>query len=148
MLHYFPCVAQVFTKYRLSFKLSECNLFKDRVEYVGHDLTTEGNCPVVSKFFLQKDWSLSPHGKSLLLFIRICCFYNRYYPWFETNINPLRKLQRNYHRKNIPMMGWTPAFIKIVCDYKIHLVTSPLLLPFDSTRPIFLKTYCSAGGMG
>ena len=28
LLHYFPCVSQVFTKYRLSFKLSKCNLFQ------------------------------------------------------------------------------------------------------------------------
>ena len=40
LLHYFSCVAQVFTKYHLSFKLTTCDLFKLRVEFVGHDLTT------------------------------------------------------------------------------------------------------------
>ena len=38
LLHYFSCVAQVFTKYRLSFKMSKCDFFLPRVEYVGHDL--------------------------------------------------------------------------------------------------------------
>ena len=56
LLHYFSCVAQVFTKYRFSFKLIKCNFFLLRVEYVGHDLTVSGNCPAQSKFKLIKDW--------------------------------------------------------------------------------------------
>ena len=41
--HYFSCVARVFTKYRLSFKLSKYDFFLSPVEYVGHDLTVDGN---------------------------------------------------------------------------------------------------------
>ena len=52
LLHYFSCIAQVFTKFRLSFKLSKYDFLKDRVECVGHDLTTNGNCPAASKFSL------------------------------------------------------------------------------------------------
>ena len=55
LLHYFYCVVQVFTKFRLSFKLSKCDFLKDRVVYVGHDLTTNGNCPAASKFSLLQD---------------------------------------------------------------------------------------------
>ena len=51
-LHYFSCVAQAFTKFRLSFKLSKYDFLKDRVEYIGNDLTANGNCPAVSKFSL------------------------------------------------------------------------------------------------
>ena len=60
LLHYFSCVAQVFTKFRLSFKLGKCDFLKDRVEYVGHDLTANGNCPAASKFSLLQDWPLPP----------------------------------------------------------------------------------------
>ena len=55
LLHYFSCVAQVFTKFRLSFKLGKCDFLKQRVEYVGHDLTANGNCPAASKFSLLHD---------------------------------------------------------------------------------------------
>ena len=51
-LRCFSCIAQVFTKYCLSFKLTKCDFFKPRVEFVGHDLTTYGNCPTESKFDL------------------------------------------------------------------------------------------------
>ena len=39
-LHYFPCVTQVFTKYRLSFKLAKYDFFKPRVKFRGHEQTT------------------------------------------------------------------------------------------------------------
>ena len=41
LLHYFSYVTQVFTRFLLSFKISKCDFFKDRVEYVGHDLIGE-----------------------------------------------------------------------------------------------------------
>ena len=93
LLHYCSCVEQVFTKYRLFFQLTECEIFKQRVEFVGHGLTTHGNCPAACKFDLIKDWPLPPHGISLLSFIGLCSFYRRYCPWFETHIKPLRTLQ-------------------------------------------------------
>ena len=118
------------------------------MEYVGHDLTAEGNCPAQSKLSLIQDWPLPPRGISLLSFVGLCCFYNKYCPWFETNIKPLRRFQRAYHRKDIPIMGWTPSLIKLFCNCKTYLVTSQYLLRFDSSRPTFLKTDWSAGGMG
>ena len=84
LLHYFSCVAQVFTKNRLSFKLSKCDFLKDRVEYVGHDLTANGNCPAAQA------WPLLPHGISLLSFIGLCCFYNN--PSGSCNANIIEKL--------------------------------------------------------
>ena len=116
------------------------------MEYVVHDLTAEGNHPL--KFSLIQDWSLLPHSRFLLSFIGLRYFYNMYRPWFETNIKPLQKLQRNYHRKNFPMIGWTPSLIKCICDCKNHLVTHSHLLRFDSIRPKFLEIDWSIGGMG
>ena len=92
LIHYFSCVTQVFTKYLLHFKLKKCEFLKPRVEFVGHNLTTYGNCPAASKFDLIKHWPLPPHAISLLSFIGLCSFYSRYHPWFETNVKPLRKL--------------------------------------------------------
>ena len=99
LLYYFSCVARVFTKHQLSFKLSKLDYLKDRVEYVGYDLTSNGNCPARSKFSLIQDWIFFPHGISLH---RVMLFYHNYCPWFETNSKPLRKIQRSYHPNNIP----------------------------------------------
>ena len=45
-------------------------------------------------------------------------------------------------------MSWTSSLINLFCSCKSNLVTSPLLLRFDSSRPTFLKTDWSAGRMG
>jgi hypothetical protein len=50
LLAYLECVLKVCQKYRLSLKLSKCDFLKERVKYVGHDLTSHGNCPSTSKF--------------------------------------------------------------------------------------------------
>ena len=45
-------------------------------------------------------------------------------------------------------MGWTPSLVHLFCDCKSNLMTSPLLLRYDTSRQTFLKTDCSTGGMG
>ena len=105
ILRYFSCVAQEFIKYRLSFKLRKRDFFKPRVEYIGHYFTTDGNCPVVSKLFSFQDRPLPPHVIFLLSFIGLCWFYYRYCSWSETNIRSLRKLQRTYNLKDVPIFG-------------------------------------------
>ena len=47
---------------------------------------------------------------SLACFV-LFCFYRIYFPWFETNMEPLWKLQRDFYRKNITIMIWTPSLI-------------------------------------
>ena len=45
-------------------------------------------------------------------------------------------------------MSLIPSLIKFFCSCKSNLVTSHLLLRYDSSRPRFLKTDWSADGMG
>ena len=94
------------------------------MEYVGHDLNANGNYTVRPKFSLIQDWPLiPPHKISLLSYIVLCCFYNKYCTWLQTNVKLLRKLQRAYHRKDMPIMGWTPSLIKLFVIVK--LIFSP-----------------------
>jgi hypothetical protein len=55
LLNYLECILFVCQKYRLSLKLSKCDFLKERVEHVGHDLTSEGNFPLQSKFNMITD---------------------------------------------------------------------------------------------
>jgi hypothetical protein len=70
----FECICIVFLKYSVSFCLDKCEFFKDIFEYVGHDITSEGNCPTQSKYDLIQDWPRPTTAKSLLLFISLCSF--------------------------------------------------------------------------
>jgi hypothetical protein len=108
LLCYFECVCETFLKYCVTFQLKKCEFLTDRFEYVGHDITPDGNCPAESKFNLITDWPLPVTGQSLLSFIGLLTFYNIFCPWFEIRLKPLRSLERQYHRKAIPKSQWTP----------------------------------------
>jgi hypothetical protein len=102
LLLLFDCVCDVFLKYRVTFQLKKCEFLTDRIEYVGHDITSSGNCPAESKFDLIKDWPLQLNGPSLGSFIGLLTFYNIYCPFFEIRVKPLCLLERQHHRKPIP----------------------------------------------
>jgi hypothetical protein len=55
LIMFFESICKIFQKYRVSFQLKKCEFFKDRIEYVGHDLRPTGNSPAASKFDLIND---------------------------------------------------------------------------------------------
>ena len=69
----------VSSKYRSSFKLTKCDIFKPCVEFFGNDLSTYRNFPTESQFDLIKHWTFPLHVISLLSFIGLCGFYCRYF---------------------------------------------------------------------
>jgi hypothetical protein len=48
VLNYLNCICQIFVKYQVSLKLPKRDFLKRRFEYVGHDITADGNCPAES----------------------------------------------------------------------------------------------------
>ena len=115
---------------------------------MGHDLTSSGNCPAQSKFDLIKNWPLQSWGPSLHSFIGLLNFYHNYVPYFEITLKPLRTLERQYRRKEIPKEAWTYELASLFHDLKQLILDSPLLARYDPSKPTFLKTDWSAHGMG
>ena len=93
---YLVCICAVFRKYRVSFRLDKCDFLKPRVEYVGHDVTNDGNCPTSSKFSMINDWRIPERGESLFSFNGLINFYHRVY--MKIRLKPLRKLLKQSYR--------------------------------------------------
>jgi hypothetical protein len=148
LIQYLDCVCQVFIKYQVSLKLGKCDFLKERFEYVGHDITADGNCPAESKFDLVRDWVLPSTGQGLRSFVSLCNFYHRFCPWFEVSIKPFRGLMSEFHRLPIPPDRWNPDLVSLFDKLKRDIVSSPLLARFDSGKPSFLKTDWSAAAFG
>ena len=106
VVEYFECVCRVFQKYRVSFKLSKCKFLSDCIEYVGHDLLSNGNTTVKSKFNMINDWDTPKSGQSLFSFIGLVSFYHRFAPYHEIRFKPLRRLLRRYYCQPIPPLAW------------------------------------------
>jgi hypothetical protein len=155
LVYFSPCPPQLlslclrrFLKYRVTFQLKKCKFLTNRIEYVGHDITPDGNCPAQSKFDLLTDRPLPASGISLISFIGLITFYNIYCPWFEVNIKPLRLLERQHHRHPIPSSQWTPLLSAVWEELKLGITSSLCLARYDASKPCFLKTDWSALGMG
>ena len=147
ILIYLECVCKVFQKYRASLRLDKCDFLKKRVEF-GYDLLADGNCPAASKFNMINDWILPATEQSLHSVVGLVIFYNKYAPYLEMHIKPLRKLLKTYFRKNISVMPWSPSLVELFRDIKISITSSPVLARCDPGKPIFLKTDWSSEGMG
>jgi hypothetical protein len=89
LLNYLECVLVICQKSWLSFGLSKCDILKDCVEYVGHDLTSDRNCPSKSKFNMIIHWPLPTTDQALHSLIQLCNFYNKHCPWLELKLKPL-----------------------------------------------------------
>ena len=127
-------------KYRASFKLSKCEFFYERFEYVGHDIIAGGNTTAQSKYDLINNWSTPATGDGLHSFVSLCNYYNKFCPMFQLRVIPLRQLYIRYTRKNIPTIAWTPELISLFNSLKVALTSSPVLARYDSSLPTFLKT--------
>jgi hypothetical protein len=147
-LNYLECCLKICQKYRLSLKLSKCDFLKERVERVGHDLTSIGNCPSKSKFDMITDWPLPATKQALHSLIQLCNFCDKHCPWLEIKLKPLRQLIKLHHRKPIPPECWMPASRLLFDEVKRGVTSSPCLARYDCNKPTFLKTDWSANGFG
>ena len=95
----------MFKKYRVSFRLDKFTFLQERLEFVGYDLNADRNCPDTNKFDMLSDWVLPTTGQSLNSFMGLLAFYDRYVPYLEIQIKPLRQLLKAYFRKAIHPMA-------------------------------------------
>jgi hypothetical protein len=134
-------------EYRVTFQLKKCEFLTNRIEYVGYDITPNGNCPAQSKFDLITDWPLPATGQSLGSFIGLVSFSNIYCPFFEIRVKPLCSLECAHHRKSIPDVSWMSSLVSLWHELKVGITSSPCLARYDSSKPCFLKTDWAGTGM-
>lgn len=90
------------------------------------------------------DWPLPATGQALHSLIQLRNFYNKYCPWLEIKLDPLRMLITLYHHKPILPNVCTPALCLLFNNVNIIVTSSACLAHYDHTKPtIFLKTYWS-----
>ena len=85
---YFEIVLQTFIKYCITVSLKKCRFFPAKAEFVGIDITPDGNTPADSKdkgfdnLRIKSPQSLG----DLRLFIGFVGFYQEWIPLFEIRI--------------------------------------------------------------
>ena len=128
---------------QILFCLDQCEFFRPIVEYVGHNILCHGNCSAQSKFNVINNCPLPTAGQSLFSCIGLVNLYNRYAPYIEIRLKPLRKMVKKFCRKTIPALAWSAELSSLFTDFKKSITSSPVLAWFDPLKLTFLKTNCS-----
>ena len=148
LLLLFECVLQVLVKYRVSLKIEKCHIFSNWFKYVGRDILQTGNTIANSEYKLVHKWKQPGIGDDLRSFVLFYNFYARFILTFQVQCKPLRDIYRRGGKSVIPDAAWTSPLSAMFVSLKTSITSSPLLVRFDSTTPLFLKTDWSSTGMG
>jgi hypothetical protein len=88
-LLYMECQLKVCMAYRLSLSLKKSHIFPRRFEFVGNDVSPDGNWPAQTKHQLLESWPHPEIVQEIAKFISFAQFYSVYIYHFELRIAPL-----------------------------------------------------------
>jgi hypothetical protein len=125
-------------RHNLSWKLKKCAFFPIKVEFVGHDLTQEGNMPAESKDALLNHWTRPTTVRDVSSFLGFGNFYSRYIPHFEFRVQNLRKIISEFtYKHHLVDSEWSNSAVNEFEDIRTTILSKPLLRRVSRTkRPI------------
>ena len=139
------CQLEVCQSQNLSLSLKKSFFCPQRMEFVGHDVCENGNCPALSKHALMKSWPAFVTARDVASFIGFLIFYSIYIPYFEQRIVRLRELSKQEMETNITDQ-LTPAHLAERDDMINAICSDPCVARFDyNARPYLLTDFSSKG---
>ncbi|PIK42074.1 Transposon Ty3-I Gag-Pol polyprotein [Apostichopus japonicus] len=147
-------------RHNLKLKPSKCQLFRKKVRYLGHVVSSEGISPDPEKIRAVKDWPLPRNEKELRGFLGLTGYYRRFVPGYAKISAPLHALVgstqvgKKKKVKGTTLPGRTPTFYEkwesgheeAFCSLKEKLLSSPILGYPVFTEPFILETDASFHG--
>jgi hypothetical protein len=154
---YFMCVLEVLQHQRCTVKLKKCRFFEPDAEFVGIDITPEGNKPAQSKEEAFRTMTRPLTFTDLRMIIGMHGFYQNHMPLFEWRIRRWRE-----HLKKAPKPGmeeyeeekrqlntiWESEDDEIFETLKTEILEGPLLQRPNSQKRFYLKTDWCKDGFG
>lgn len=116
---------------RLSLSLRKCHFFPTCLEFVGTDVTPEGNRPAQSKHELLKTWPTPTIVKDVSSsFIGFAVFYSRFIPMFEVCFRHLSEICKNESTLKLGELWHTEAQAEFN-DIRDSILSDPVLKRYD-----------------
>jgi hypothetical protein len=127
----------------LKIKLSKCKFMKHSVTYLGHVVSRSGIATDPDKVNKVVSWPVPTSCKELQAFLGLASYYRRFIKDFSSICRPLHHLTE----KNVPFK-WTPQCQSAFESIRSKLVSSPILVFPDMSKPFILDTDASDFGIG
>src|SRR6266511_2123677 len=136
-------VLQTLRKHHLYAKFSKCEIFKQKVEYLGHYISSEGISVDLRKVNAVKEWPMPSNVSELRSFLGLTSYYRKFIKSFSIIAAPLTMLLH----KDQPYK-WNEAQQLAFDELKRQLTSAPILLLPDPTKPFTVTTDASDIAIG
>ena len=113
---------EILRQHQLYAKVSKCAFFQNRVEYLGHVVSTEGLSPDPAKVQAVRDWKMPESVTDIRSFLGLAGYYRRFIPQFVKIAAPLTNLTK----KNTPFT-WSLREGEAFQNLKDVLLHAPVL---------------------
>jgi hypothetical protein len=146
-LQYIECQLCVAKAYHLTLSLKKSHFFPKHFEFVGINVSPDGNRPAMSKHELLKHWPPPTLVRDVASFVGFLQFYGKFIPCFELRAKPLREIMKREYTKEIGTM-WTMEAQATFDNLRQSVLSNPCLRRFDLAKLTVLCTDFSAKGFG
>ena len=106
-LKYIVCQLRICKAYWLTLSLKKSHFFPNRIEFVGIDVSPDGNRPAMSKHELLRHWPIPQLVQDVASFVGFLQFYSKFIPNFEIHVEPLRRIMEHEYTMALGNK-WTP----------------------------------------
>jgi hypothetical protein len=130
-------------KYGVQLKLKKCSFMKDRVTYLGHEITAKGIQPTQEKIEAIQNMRAPTDLHELRVLLGMVNYYAKYIPNQATLLAPWYNLLR----KETPF-HWSKSCQEAWCKMKKLLTSDKLLVHYDPRKEIILACDASPVGLG
>ncbi|MCG7874805.1 MAG: RNase H-like domain-containing protein, partial [Candidatus Thiodiazotropha endolucinida] len=143
------------SQHNLKLKGSKCELFRDRVKYLGHIVSASGVETDPDKIAPLKDWPVPSNVKEVRKFLGFAGYYRRFIEDYSKIIRPLNDLlvghctnKKAKTKRKAPAWKWTEAQQNAFDTIIQKLMSPPILAYADFSKPFLLHTDASGEGLG
>eukprot|EP01018_Ginkgo_biloba_P010316 Gb_18694 [translate_table: standard] len=123
--------------------ISKCDFFHERVEYLEHIVSVEGDAVDPKKIQVIKDWKTSTRVHEVRSFLRVSNFYRKFVLNFSKWVAPLTELLKKSRR-----FKWTNQYQISFYFLKKKLIEAPILTLLDVSIPFIIYTNASGVAIG
>lgn len=138
----------------LKIKPEKCQLFKEKLRYLGHCISSEGMLPDDDKIKAITDWPKPKTDTELRGFLGITSYYRRFVPLYAKIASPLQNLLKGNSKKGkkkhrpLGVGAWDESCDTAFEELKRKLTSAPILGHPDFTKPYVLEIDASFNGLG
>ena len=136
-------VLSLFRNAGMTFRLTKCHFFYDKLEYLGHELSCRGVQPGQAKIQTVSEYPKPRNVHQIRQFIGLTSYFRRFIKGFATIAKPLTNLTK----KDVPF-SWTEQQEDAFQTLKRKLVERPVLALYNREAITELHTDASKHGLG